>query len=65
LRARLEANVPHHENIHLEKLAGYYGHLQSMAGGNESDPQRLEEKVRTINYWQKEVEELDALIFHR
>ncbi len=65
LRGRLEANIPDHENIHLEKLSGFFGHLQSMAGGNESDPLRQEEKVRTIQYWQKEVMDLESLLSQR
>jgi NAD(P)-dependent dehydrogenase (short-subunit alcohol dehydrogenase family) len=43
---------------HLEKLAGYYEHLASLAKGYEKDPAKLAENLRQVYGWRDEVLEL-------
>ncbi len=46
----------------LEKLAGYYEHLASLAQGYEKNPARLEESLRQVRTWQAEVQMLIQMV---
>ncbi len=46
----------------LKKLAGYYEHLAELAKGYEKDSMKLEENLRYVYGWKKEVEELDKAL---
>lgn len=43
----------------LEKLAGYYDHLAELAKGYEKDRAKLEENLKHVYGWRREVLELD------
>jgi hypothetical protein len=62
LEGTLQNNAPLKGEIPLEKLAGYYDHLQKFASTHETDARKMEEQVLAYQYWQKEVEELKDLI---
>ena len=49
-------------SLPLEKLAGYYEHLATLAKGYEKDKAKLEENLRHVYRWRDEVIELDKML---
>jgi hypothetical protein len=65
LHDHLEADIPHHEQIPLSRLAEFYGHLQSIIAEIELDSKKVEERVLAIKFWQQQVIDLDRLVNRR
>jgi len=48
--------------IPLEKLAGYYAHLEKVAAGYINDPQERETNTRIVHSWQEAVDKLKQIL---
>jgi len=46
----------------LEKLAGYYAHLEKVAAGYIKDPQERETNTRIVHSWQEAVDKLKQIL---
>jgi hypothetical protein len=46
----------------LDRLSGYYGHMQELLKGYERDPAKMEEQMSIIDSWRKEVDALSAML---
>ncbi len=57
----LNKEVPSEDSIkNLDTLAKYYAHQQDQLKGFEKDPKRLEENLKIIDAWIKEIKLLTS-----
>ncbi len=49
-------------SVPLERLSGFYEHLQELAAGYVRDPVKLEEQLATIQEWREDVDRLEATL---
>lgn len=48
--------------VPLDRLSGFYEHLQELAKGYVKDPADLEEQLETIKGWQEDVDRLNGML---
>jgi hypothetical protein len=49
-------------DLPLDKLAGFYAHMQDLARGYETEPEKLAEHLRHIEAWERDVETLITVV---
>lgn len=57
-----EGTSARHSDLPLDDLSDFYSHMQELARGYESDPEKLAEQLRTIKEWERDAKTLAMVL---